>query len=141
MLKHTGQRLPATTHTRKAVVAALLITGIAQVNTAHAVLATGDFLSITRGTYAGGVVTGGSVFVMDQNGDGTVAPTEKTPISFQILTKTNQFVGNIVIGTTFTATGSHTGAITGNETPAFDVWSYFGNTGMNYFRTTAVTDY
>jgi hypothetical protein len=140
MLKQTNQKLPATKNVKKAIMSALLITGIVHTSSSYAVLATGDILTITRGTVGtNGYVNGGSFFGMDMNGNDAIGVSEKTPISFQIATGTNEFVGNIVMGTTFTAKNSHTGTINASETPAFDIWGFFGNTGMDFF-TTAPTD-
>lgn len=117
---------------RKPVAAALLIAGISGIGTAQAVLNTGDILSITNGVTGGsyGFVTGGSYFGMDQSGDSSIQPGERTPITS---------TGSIVMGVKATATGSHNGAINGTENPAFDIWNFFSNTGMDYF-TVAPTD-
>ncbi len=119
-------------YTSRPILAALVVAGIAHVNTAHAVLATGDILNITSGTIDAnlGTVNGGSYFGMDMNGNSNIATTEKTAITSR---------NGIPIGIAHTATGSHTGSNNGSETPAFDIWEFFGNTGMDYF-TSAVTD-
>lgn len=142
MKQHSDKYQSGKKHIHRPLVAALLIAGAAQVNTAHAALAIGDFLSITRATVGGyyGFVTAGSYFGMDMNGDFNIPGGEKTPISYQVATGTNEFVGNIVIGTTFSASSSHSGRINNSEVPSFDIWGFFGNTGMDYFRTTAVAD-
>ena len=64
----------------------------------------------------------GSYFSMDTNGDGNING-EKTPIG--------SFNG-LVFGTTQGASGSHTGAPDGSESPDIDApWNFFGNTGMH----------
>lgn len=48
----------------------------------------------------------------------------------------------ITIGVLQAGGGSHSGAPNGSETLAIDNgWSFFGNTGLHYTATTAVTDY
>ena len=70
----------------------------------------------------------GSYFSMDTNGDGNING-EKTPIG--------SFNG-LHFGTAQGATGSHTGAPDGTESPDIDApWNFFGNTGMH--STTAPT--
>lgn len=113
-------------YTSRPILAALVVAGIAHVNTAHAVLATGDILSITSGTNGtNGYVNGGSYFGMDMNGNSSIGPAEKTAI-------TN--VNGIPVGVLIRATGSHTGPIDGSESTAFDKWEFFGNTGMHHIR-------
>lgn len=68
-------------------------------------------------------VTSGSWFAMDNNANSEIESGEKTPI---------QALAGIHIGSTSIATGSHSGPPDGSENPAFDVWEYFGNTGMDY---------
>ena len=70
----------------------------------------------------------GSYFSMDTNGDGNIMG-EKTAIG--------SFNG-LVFGATQGASGSHTGAPDGTESPDIDdPWNFFGNTGMH--QTTAPT--
>ena len=65
----------------------------------------------------------GSYFSMDTNGDGIVAPTEKTPIG--------SFNG-LHFGTAQGASGSHSNTVNGSESPNIDAaWNFFGNTGMH----------
>lgn len=118
---------------RKSILAALLLTGAVLHHTAHAAtLPTGASLSITSGTLGtNGYVNGGSYFGMDMNGNAAISLFEKTPITG---------VGSIPIGNIVIATGSHTGAINGSENPAFDIWGFFGNTGMDFISGTPVTD-
>src|SRR3989344_1569543 len=106
MKQYSDRCLSRKKYIQRPILGALLIAGAAQVDMAHAALAIGDFMTITRGTVGGayGFVTGGSYFGMDMNGNDSIAASEKTPLSYQIATGTNEFVGNIVIGTTFTAT-------------------------------------
>ena len=68
-------------------------------------------------------VASGSWFGMDNDGNSSIAPSEKTPITA---------LDGIHIGTTSLATGSHSGPINGSESPAFDIWEFFGGTGMDY---------
>lgn len=107
--------------------------------TAHAAVPNiGDILTIDNGvpafdTYGNPAgITGGSWFGMDSNGDSKIALAEQTAIN---AAGTD---GGIVIGTTQTASGSHAGPIDGSESPAFDIWEYFGNTGMDYTRVAPV---
>jgi hypothetical protein len=71
----------------------------------------------------------GSYFAMDTNSNGIQA-NEKTPIGS---------LNGIVLGTIQPASGSHTGAINGSESPDIDnPWTFFGGTGMHQ-TTAAVT--
>ena len=71
----------------------------------------------------GVTTTVGSYFSMDANGDGSVADSEKTVISMN---------DGIILGTAQAASGSHSGAPDGTESPGIDnPWSFFGNTGMH----------
>jgi len=102
---------------------------------AQAALTTGSVLTFAPGvvtcTYGGtapnncmyGVTDmGGSFFTMDANGDGTVQNSEKTAISAN---------DGIIIGITQAASGSHSGAPNGTESPGIDnPWNFFKNTGM-----------
>ncbi len=70
------------------------------------------------------VVKTGSYFGMDTNGSATITPAERTAIS--------QNAG-LILGTAQAASGSHSGAPNGTESPGIDnAWSFFGNTGMHY---------
>lgn len=73
----------------------------------------------------------GSWFSMDTNADGSVAINEITVISMN---------DGLEIGVTQSASGSHSGAPNGSESPGIDnPWSFFGNTGMHK-TTSAVTE-
>jgi len=105
--------------------------------TSSSVLVFDDGVSycLTTGTYPncsyGTSVSSGSWFSMDTNGDGKTQKTEKNAIL--------STAGGIHLGTVGpAATGSHSGAIDGSETPSFDIWEFFGGTGMNYL-TSAIT--
>ena len=88
-------------------------------------------------TYGATDITTGSYFAMDNNGDGSVAGTEKT-----VLTPAPTPTSGITLGITQAASGSHSGTINSTESPAFDIWEFFGNTGMDFTRVpiTALTD-
>ncbi len=74
--------------------------------------------------------TTGSWFSMDSNGDGTAQDSEKTAISLET---------GIALGIIQPASGTHSGAPDGTESPSVDQpWSYFGNTGMHQ-TTSAIT--
>ena len=134
-------------HARKPIMAALLVAGIASFDGAQAALTTGTMLNFSsgvRGCLVGGTfpsnclfglttVTSGSYFGMDTDGDFTAETGERTPITA---------TGPIVYNATSLATGSHSLVINGSENPAFDIWEFFGNTGMDYIRTapTVVND-
>jgi len=87
------------------------------------------------GTYPycsyGTTVSSGSWFAMDIGGNGTIQSNEKYAIT---ATGTGIHLGSI--GST--ATGSHSGGIDGTENPAFDIWEFYGATGMSYL-TSAIT--
>ncbi|GEM_PF-1217798 len=71
----------------------------------------------------------GSYFSMDQNGIPGAQPSEKTVIESN---------NGLVIGSTQMASGSHSGAPDGSESPNIDKpWNFFSNTGMH--QTTANT--
>ena len=81
-------------------------------------------------TYGLTGVASGSMFAMDTDGNGITAG-EWVPI-------TNTGDGNstpkgfgIHLGSTYASTGSHSGPIDGSENPAFDIWEFFGGTGMH----------
>lgn len=87
----------------------------------------GTFPNCTHGVSN---IASGSFFSMDQNGDGTIAGSEKTAIANN---------DGLIIGVTQPATGSHGGAPDGSETPGIDApWLFFSNTGM-HFTSTPVT--
>jgi hypothetical protein len=73
----------------------------------------------------------GSYFSMDSDGSGSVQISEKVAISM---------VNGIHIGTVQGASGSHTGAPNGSESPNIDnPWNFFSNTGMSQ-TTSAITE-
>lgn len=95
---------------------------------------TGTRLVITSGveTFDGNGnslgVTSGSWFGMDQSGNSAISTSEMTDII-------SAGSGAIVIGSAQAASGSHSAGINGSENPAFDVWEFFGNTGLHYTRS------
>ncbi len=107
----------------------------AGVSTSANAVSTGDILEFDAGAKVcvlGGTApdsctygvtdTVGSYFSMDSDGSGSVSDSEKSIISM--------FEG-VVIGSTQTASGSHSGTIDGSESPTIDnAWEFFGNTGM-----------
>lgn len=110
-----------------------LALGVTAPITHAAVLPDGAILQITDGVAVydsyGNVsnVTSGSWFGMDTDKNSRIAGTEKIPLI-------SAGVGGVIIGSTQSAAGSHGGGIDGSENPAFDIWEFFGNTGMNYTR-------
>lgn len=130
MKKPIDHNSAVTANTKKSILAALLLTGVAHLNPAQAAtLPNGSSLTITSGTVGtSGYVSGGSYFGMDMNGNSSIGLAEKTAITSR---------GNIPIGSAITATGSHTGSINGSESPAFDIWEFFSNTGMDYLSVAA----
>ena len=80
---------------------------------AQAVMLNGNTLSIGTGSF---FTMGGSLTPMAPGFDG-------------------QFISGfngLVLGSTQTATGSHTGAVNGSESPNIDnAWAFFGSTGMH----------
>lgn len=130
----------------KPIFMALFIAGVVQANTAHAVLATGDVLTINSGVFdTNGYVSGGSYFGMDMSGDGRISIFEKTAINYSTAASSGctpgpvSVAGGIPIGSTIAAS-AHTGCINGSESPAFDIWEFAGSTGMDFIQTTPVTD-
>ena len=105
---------------------ALIAAGMAAAApSAQAALAGDALLGIDAGVTGGyyGFVTAGSYFAMDTNGDGIFKASERTAIS--------EFDG-LAVGTIQNATGSHSGAPDGSESPGIDApWNFFGNTGMH----------
>ena len=81
-------------------------------------------------TYGITNVASGSWFAMDNDASGDVAPGEKVP---------QQMLNNIDFNDLTPATGSHAGDINGTESPVFDIWEFFGGTGMDYL-TSAMVD-
>jgi hypothetical protein len=72
----------------------------------------------------GDFVSGGSYFGMDTNGNGTITVNERTGLELN---------DGLYVGTTQLATGSHSGAPDGSESPGIDQpWFFFSNTGMHY---------
>ncbi|HED33214.1 MAG TPA: VPLPA-CTERM sorting domain-containing protein [Gammaproteobacteria bacterium] len=100
----------------------------------------GDFLGFDEGsvnvvttvilgtTYTSTTVSG-SYFSMDANGDGSVAISEMTVIgNINGLYLSDAASGEILQA----ASGSHSGAPDGSESPDIDnPWNFFGNTGMH----------
>jgi hypothetical protein len=101
-----------------------------------ATLNSGDTLSITAGvtglnSSSVAVVKSGSWCAMDTDGSGTIAGTEKVPLS--------QGTTGLIIGTTTSAGASHSGIPVAGDTNAIDnPWAFFGNTGSDYL-TAAIT--
>ena len=91
---------------------------------------TGGMTAVDTGSWfsMGGTTHTTARAAIINTGDGTAGP--------------GTHAGNgIHIGTTSIATGSHSGPISGSESPAFDIWEYFGNTGMHYMDVAGtVTD-
>ncbi|WP_372521448.1 VPLPA-CTERM sorting domain-containing protein [Sulfuricaulis sp.] len=102
-----------------------LVVGVAAFGAHAAVVNNGDTLSITSSTSTsnGALITVNSYFGMDQDGNSKISAGERTGITG---------VGNIVIGSAQAGSGSHSGTINGSESPAFDIWQFFGNTGLDY---------
>lgn len=102
---------------------------------AHAVLPPAPVLNFDAGvqtcnTYGACFVKEGSYFGMDTNGSGSVTPNERTPLVEN---------DGLELGTAQPASGSHSGAPDGTETPGIDAaWSFFGNTGLHF--TSSATD-
>jgi hypothetical protein len=114
-----------------AVVSALGVMAPIGVSQAAAV-ANGDILHFVDGVTGGNYqfVLSGSYFAMDTNGNGILQNPERTALSE---------LNGIVIGAIQPATGSHTGAPDGSESPNIDdPWGFFGNTGMHQ-TTSAIT--
>lgn len=78
----------------------------------------------------GVTTTTGSYFSMDSDGNGSVIDSERTAISVN---------AGLAIGSNQPASGSHSGAANGTESPGIDnPWEFFGNTGMH--QTTSNVD-
>ncbi|HED13499.1 MAG TPA: VPLPA-CTERM sorting domain-containing protein [Gammaproteobacteria bacterium] len=75
---------------------------------------------------------------MDTNGDGSVASGEKSVILVAGGVASDKGIG-LAMHQTFDNTGnpigSHTGSINGSESPQFDIWGFFGNTGLDYLSS------
>lgn len=71
----------------------------------------------------------GSWFAMDVDGDSVISDNEKSPF---------QVVAMLDFNNLTPATGSHPGNIDGSESPVFDTWLFFGNTGMHYLTSPIV---
>lgn len=70
------------------------------------------------------VVETGSYFGMDTNGNGSVISSERTPLV------TND---GLKIGSIQSASGTHSGAPDGTESPGIDqAWAFFANTGLHF---------
>lgn len=111
-------------HALRPIMTALLVAGAVTVNhSAKAALTIGTMLEFTSGAGDGTSAPTGSWFGMDQSGEGNLSFGERT-----VMTARNP----IVIGVTSVATGSHNGSNNGTESPASDIWEFFGNTGMDY---------
>ncbi|MHB8624143.1 MAG: Ig-like domain-containing protein [Sulfuricaulis sp.] len=134
MMNHSNQTAATKTLLMRPLLGALLLAGVVHIDSAQATatLPVGTQLTITNGAIVGTAnnVTGvtGSYFGMDTNGNSQISNGEKTTITSK---------GNIPLGSAIIASGSHSGAINGSETPAFDIWNFFGNTGMDYLNTAA----
>src|SRR3990172_10153259 len=82
---------------------------------------------------------------MKEDGNSSVAGPEKTPMQHDgwVLAVAPHPGLGIGIHTTFdntgNLTGSHPGTITGAENGQFDIWEFFGNTGLDYL-TSPMTD-
>ncbi len=131
-MKYAKQKTPAVAPARKTLLAALLLAGAIYCDIAAAAsLPSGAILNITDGAadtnspYSGV----GSYFGMDTSPIfGKISSSEKTPLIS---------TGSIIIGSVMLASGSHGGFPNGTENPAFDIWVFGGNTGMDYLSTAA----
>lgn len=146
MKKSSDKKLSTASTLRKPLFAALLLAGAVHVGVAQAAtLPTGAVLNITPGSIGTtGYVSGGSYFGMDQNGNFAIAPGEKTAINLGTMSTSASCVTGVIsigtgipIGSPISASGSHGNCIDGTESPAFDKWEFFGNTGMDYIRVNA----
>ncbi len=125
---------------KSALYSSLLLAGILASGSAHATLSVGSVLKFTAGVTTcsgGGVppcgsyqttnVATGSWFGMDTDGNLVISAGEKTALAP---------LAGVPIGSTTTATGSHSGAATGAENPGIDLpWGFFGNTGMDFLAS------
>lgn len=117
-------------HTKKSLLAALLLAGVAHVETTHAaVVNTGDQLTITAATYDTSNITfvnGGSYFMMDTNGSYSFSVYERYGIQ--------QGTQGLLIGVTQPAPATtHSGPPTGTEGGTIDAaWAFLYNTGMHF---------
>lgn len=79
---------------------------------------------VTTSAHGTEFVKSGSYFGMDTNGNGAVTANERTALVENV---------GITLGNTQAATGSHSGAPDGSESPGIDQpWGFFGNTGLHY---------
>lgn len=116
---------------------AVLATGAA--TTASAALANNTQLNFDAGvtttsSYGTQFVKAGSYFGMDTNGSGDIKASERVAISQN---------NGLIVGTVQDASGSHSGAVDGTESPDIDAaWEFFGNTGLSYSiaATNVLTD-
>ena len=105
---------------------AAIITGLNAVDGVGVCLLGGTYPACSYGVSD---VAAGSYFSMDSNGDGSVTGAEKVvidvlyPLNFDDITM---------------ATGSHAGSIDGSESPVFDIFEWFGGTGMHYWTSPVV---
>lgn len=138
-------KLPTVMNTWKAALAALLLAGASTyIDSAFAAtLPNGSILNITAGAQNASGVWINSWFGMDMDSSQTIQTTERTPINYGAMsgggcvTGTLSVGSGIPIGSVITASGSHGNCIDGTESPAFDKWEFFGNTGMDYLSTAA----
>ena len=71
---------------------------------------------------------------------GSYFTMQVTPTTLIYTTMTPGPAGGVVIGQNQPATGSHTGAPTGNEQVGLDgPWSFFSNTGFHLTRNNGIT--
>ena len=103
-----------------------LVAGIS--TSASAALATGSTLNFNSGVTTTSIsstqfVKSGSYFGMDRSGDNEVSASER----IALVQNDGLFIGQSQL-----ATGSHTGAPDGTESPGIDKpWGFVGNTGMS----------
>ena len=110
---------------QKLISAAILLACGGLSSQAYAMLPSNAVLQFDKGVASSyGNVTKGSYFGMDLSSDGVIKPSERIAIS--------QNAG-LAIGKAQDASGSHLGAVDGNESPGLDnAWGFFGNTGLTY---------
>lgn len=103
----------------------MLIASSGVVSQVQAVLPGNAILQFDPGVRGGyyNFVLSGSYFAMDTNGDSTFQKSERTPII--------QNAG-VSINKAQSASGTHSGAPDGSESPGLDQpWNFFGNTGLH----------
>ena len=125
---------------KKLILGTAIVAALGAVSTsANAALTNGSTLVFDDGIYECAancgtpyeviVVKQGSYFGMDTNGNGTILPSERTAITMN---------DGLILGTAQPASGSHSGAPDGSETPGVDgAWAFFGNTGLPYTASPA----